>query len=239
MKTYITGCRSKIAKKIGSYLEQFNFSSEVCFITNNKREKKTGWMFDFTSYSKRKKLKNFNYGFLISDINTKNVSIPGCSSLGILYALMPILKYVDDIQASVDFPLSSLKRNSPSLNKLKQIDKIELKRRHFHQNEIETYINKKINYKTYISNREELLKIKINFRSNKSVEYLQSLLVEEYKSLEHIKINTKTKTKKDLSINIKKTGKNNITVSVSLDNVDFPVWHCFYLIDQLNLASKI
>lgn len=129
-----------------------------------------------------------------------------------------------------------MKHNSPNRTKAKKDGSITLDREHYHKKEIESVINKKISYKTILSNRETLLNIKINFKSQKSKKDLLKILNKYYLTFSNIRINENIKASKEiLQINLIEKSKNNYEIRTTLDNVYFPVWYCFELIKRQNL----
>lgn len=192
-------------------------SPEIVFITSNKPHKFNPLhIIDMTSHSKINKLKNYGYGFEFAPASHPNISNPGCSALGSLYALFPIKDFIKDIQITVYFPLSSMKKTSPNRQKAIKEGQFILKREHYHQQEIENIINQKISYTSIITTNPNIMEIEISLNSSKDISKdLQTF----YNAHQQVHINPNQKIEILNTPNIIITTPTPNTLNIKLDNI--------------------
>ena len=226
IKYYITGKRSVIAKSLRKNIpEEWIESEKDCdflFITNkNKINIKAKHKIDLTSHSKVRELKDFSYGFELIDQVSNNISNPGCSAIGILYALYPIKEYLNNVDIYSYFPLNALKYNSPNRERAMKEGEFLLRREHYHKKEVEKVLGYSINYKTIITNKPEGLLVKLYLDTSVSKEELVEMLELFYKDNNKIKINDELiLSDSDIKINLKAENEK-IIIYTLLDNINF------------------
>lgn len=236
MKTYkILGSKGQIgsllkkeAPKSWTYKEE----GDVDFLFIAKQKKfnyKAKHTIDLTSHSKQSELENFHYGFT-QYFNTEyipNISNPGCSALGILYAIYPMRELVSNLETTVRFPLSSMQKNSPNRKKAFLEGSFVLDRPHYHKAEVEKLINQEIKFTSLITNTPEGMKIRVS-GNKKSTINVETFLRNFYTLQDNIIVKPKHKLTDviktpNIIISVIKEDDTSFELWLSLDNVYFSV----------------